>query len=52
MRTVKLITNGGGVKFPPGAGEPGPALKMSVVAFSQPKPTAAEKGFPGPDLDV
>jgi len=52
IRTVKLITSGGGVKFPPGAGEPGPALKMSVVALSQPKPTVVEKGFPGPDLDV
>jgi len=46
------MTSGGGVKFPPGAGKPGPVLKMSVVALSQPKPTAAEKGFPGPDLDV
>ncbi len=46
------MTNGGGVKFPPGAGELGPALKMSVIAFSQPKPTVAEKGFPGPDLNV
>lgn len=46
------MTSAGGVIFPPGVVSPGPSTKRSEMALTQGKPTAAEKGLPGPDLQT
>lgn len=48
LLTVNPIIKGGGTREP--SVVPGPLLKRAVIAFTQGRPTAAEKGFPGPEL--